>query len=142
MKCENCIHKNICSKEHFATDIEPVHFYYSDFDNVEEKCNNFRHELKIKEFPCYIGQTVWFIHEGWRDGIKQLLIDRMIVWTIRYRGALTDENEPESRVQIFLGYEDNPYREFEVRDYDFGKTVFYEQETAIKMLSIMKKMNV
>ena len=112
-------------------------YYYSDLNNVEDKCEHFLHDLNMKTFPCHVGQPVWLIREGWKDGIKQLIIEDMYVFTIRCRFALKDDlivetNDFESRIQIFLGYEDNPYREIEVRDYDFGK-IFFDNKKIVPL---------
>ena len=135
MTCNQCAHKDVCDKEHYATDLEPEHYYYSDLSNVEKYCKHFVHDLNMKTFPCHIGQPVWLIREGWKDGIKQLILDHMYVFTIRCRFSLKDDiiaetDDIESRIQIFLGYEGNPYKEIEVRESDFNKIVFTDKQQA------------
>ena len=144
MTCNQCIHKAVCHKEHHATDMEPEHYYYSDLNNVEDKCEHFLHDLNMKTFPCHVGQPVWLIREGWKDGIRQLIIEDMYVFSIRCRFALKDDlivetNDLESRIQIFLGYEGNPYKEIEVREYDFCKTFFDNKADAEIALKQMKE---
>jgi hypothetical protein len=144
MTCNQCAHRAVCHKEHYATDLEPEYYYYFDLNNVEDKCEHFLHDLNIKTFPCHVGQPVWLIREGWKDGIKQLIIEDMYVFTIRCRFALKDDrivetNDLESRIQIFLGYEGNPYREIEVREYDFGKIFFDNKSDAEIALKRMKE---
>lgn len=134
MNCNQCVHRTVCHKE----------YHYSDLNNVEEKCDHFLHELNTKEFPCHVGQPVWLIREGYLDGVKQLIIDDMYVVAVRCRFALKNDiiietDDIESRIQIFLGYEDNPYREIEVRDHDFGKAVFIRKEDAEIALKQMKE---
>ena len=144
MTCNQCVHKSVCHKEHHATDMEPEHYYYSDLNNVEDKCEHFLLDLNMKTFPCHVGQPVWLIREGWKDGIKQLIIEDMYVFTIRCRFALKDDrivetDDIESRIQIFLGYEGNPYKEIEVKEYDFGKIFFDNKADAEIALKQMKE---
>lgn len=144
MTCNQCIHKAVCHKEHTATDIEPEHYYYSDLSNVEESCQHFVPKLDMKTFPCHVGQPVWLIREGWKDGVKQLILEDMYVFTIRCRFALKDDiiaetDDLESRIQIFLGYEGNPYKEIEVRESDFNKTVFTDKNQAEIAFAEMRK---
>ena len=144
MTCNQCAHKAVCHKEHNATDMEPEHYYYSDLNNVEDKCEHFLLDLNLKKFPCHVGQPVWLIREGWKDGIKQLIIEDMYVFTIRCRFSLKDDlivetDDIESRIQIFLGYEGNPYKEIEVREYDFEKIFFDNKADAEIALKQMKE---
>ncbi len=44
MTCKDCIHKDVCSKEHIATDIDNRYFDYSELNNIEEECEDFKSE--------------------------------------------------------------------------------------------------
>ena len=134
MTCEQCSHRNVCHKEHLATDLCPEHFYYSDLDNVEDVCDHFVNELTIKEFPCYVGQKLWMIKEIIQNNIKTPIVTEVYVISIRYRNALASDiidcQNTEERVQIFVGPNDS-YELTELSDTDFGKKLFIN-ETEIK----------
>ena len=142
MTCEQCIHKNVCPKEHLPSDIEPDHFYYSDKKKVEDVCDDFLLDLNVKTFPCHVGQKLWYMHEKNINNVRQPVIEKVFVITIRLKRTLANEiiskNNVEDRVQIFIGPDDS-HVEYEVLDTDFGKTVFYSEDDAIMHLIKMKR---
>lgn len=62
--CNNCFHKDVCFKEHLASDIDPRFFRYDELDNVEDECENFKDENKILNLPCQIGETIFEIEKN------------------------------------------------------------------------------
>ena len=62
MTCNQCAHKAVCHKEHHATDMEPEHYYYSDLNNVEDKCEHFLLDLNLKKFPVEVLSDHVFEH--------------------------------------------------------------------------------
>ena len=142
MTCEQCIHKNVCPKEHLPSDIEPEHFYYSDKKKVEDVCDDFLFDLNVKEFPCHVGQKVYYMHEKIINNVRQPVIEKVFVITIRLKRTIANEiiskNNVEDRVQIFIGPTDSNV-EYEVHDTDFGKTIFYSEDDAIMYLLKVKR---
>ena len=137
MTCEQCSHRNVCHKEHLATDLYPEHFYYSDLDNVEDACDHFVNELTVKEFPCYVGQKLWMLKDVIQNNVNTCIIEAVYVISIRYRNALAsyviDSQNTEEKMQIFVGPEDS-YQLIELSDKDFGKKLFYNETEAQKYL--------
>lgn len=53
--CKDCIHYDVCQHEILLTDIHPSYIDFSDRDDVEKSCENFKDKTRAIELPCSIG---------------------------------------------------------------------------------------
>ena len=52
--CRDCIHDDVCLHEILPTDIHPSYIDFSDKDDVDESCQDFKDKDKFIELPCSI----------------------------------------------------------------------------------------
>lgn len=59
--CVDCIHCDVCTKDSYPTDINPVYIDFSVRDDVDKSCDDFKDKTKFIELPCPIGDTVYMV---------------------------------------------------------------------------------
>ena len=59
--CKDCIHYDVCPHEILPIDIHPSYIDFSDRDDVEKSCENFKDKTRSIELPCSIGDAVYII---------------------------------------------------------------------------------
>ena len=127
MTCKECLYYEICqNKFMFQYHLYGMPITY--MENVEERCNNFKPKSRFVEFPCEVGQKVWFVRN------KEILEATVVrielnyytnpqVWlSVEYFTPIFGKNEYKSRVDLIL-----------------GKTVFLSKEEAEKALAERSK---
>ena len=66
MKCENCIHKGICSSYELYEEIE--------YRPIVDNCSHYKAKDKVIELPCKVGDTVYKIGSIYRRGKEKFYI--------------------------------------------------------------------
>lgn len=118
MKCENCIHKGICSSYELYEEIE--------YRPIIDNCSHFQDKDKVIELPCKVGDTVYEVQED--RTIQKWFVYGIIKydgqeWTLK---AKNNKNKWKYIDKTFA---------FRI----FGKTVFLTKEEAEKALKELKE---
>lgn len=116
MRCINCIHSNVCPKEKYATDMSP-YIDFSEREDVEEMCADFKDENKFIELPCAVGDTLYDARTNVKTHVR------------------TDVPRPFTVCSFDLVIV--PWETWYVKDvhsYEFGKTVFKTKEEAEEVI--------
>ena len=88
--CKDCIHYDVCPHEIFPIDIHPSYIDFSDRDDVEKSCENFKDKTRVIELPCSIGDAVYIIrYDEIYNGKVNCIRPFVFLDRIEYRGNAT-----------------------------------------------------
>ena len=116
--CDDCFHCDVCPKEHYPTDMNPVYIDYSTRQDVNESCFDFKDKAKIIELPCAPGDKLYDARTNYHDYIRTDIVREFEVCCVDY---------------VIVPWETWSVKD--VHSYEFGKTVFSTKEEAEKKLA-------
>lgn len=124
MKCENCIHYDMCDHYHMATDTGEYAYQNIDLEkreDVEEICPHYKDKSLFVELPCKVGDTVYISDFA---GVTEAFVSNIEM----FYNYLTEEIESVVDLRIIGNF--SRHKNFE----DFGKTVFLDRAEAERKL--------
>lgn len=110
--CGDCIHADVCERIPFNTEFSRDNPAY---------CNDFKDSSMLAEFPCKVGDTVWFVGTSNINRLKLGVIETTVEKLVLKAGG------------IYIKLSCNAM--YETSSKAIGKTVFFNREDAEQKLA-------
>lgn len=128
MKCENCIHFDVCANQSRMWEDEGYRTDFNTRDDAENMCQLYKDKSLFVELPCKVGDTVYMPWKwNGQKGIAQLRVTTMLeIIGLGLDFGTNFETDDDAYYEEYNG------GRFEIED--VGKTVFLTKEEAEKAL--------
>lgn len=99
MTCKDCVHYNVCSKQHWHIEYNK---YACDLNDIENRCNDFKNKSRFMELPCGIGDTVYLFDDK-MEIVEHKIIDIFFL-NVNYSLWLKVKNNDFVQTVLFTHY--------------------------------------